>query len=431
VTGFRPGSPAELLLLRTGLRLGLQAAAIVSVIVVLLTGTAVLVVLQSQHTEANDLLAQALARADDVQDPPSGVWLSELDPDGAIHETDGSPAPPAVDEALRRTGTSCVGEAFDLHMTQREYRVQTEHRSDGSTFSAVLDLHANHAERDRLITAMLGAGGISLLLAAAAGAWLGRRATEPLSTALTLQRRFVRDASHELRTPLTLLSTRAQLLRRRLRASSASPETLSTTDRVVADTQRLATILDDLLLAADPAAARTRELVDLARLAAEVVTEASPHGNERSILITGPDPDTTLADTTPTPTDTTVQGSPTALRRPSPRWSTTRCATPTSPSLSRCTGHAGTSSSRSPTTAPASTRSWRRGSSTVSYQPDAPIPEVGGTTGWGWRWSATSSPATAAPSSWPGPTRPAPPSVSHCLRLPAREPGRNARWRPE
>jgi signal transduction histidine kinase len=298
------------------------------VIVVLLTGTAVLVVLRSQHTSANELLTQALRHADDVGDPPSGVWLSELTPDGGIHTTPGAPALPSADDALRRTGATGIGQAFDLHIPDREYRVQTEHRDDGSTFGAALDLTANHAERDRLITAMLGAGGISLLLAAGAGAWLGRRATEPLDTALTLQRRFVSDASHELRTPLTLLSTRTQLLRRRLRATGADPEILRTTDQVVADAQRLATILDDLLLSADPAAVRASEPVDLTRLAAEVVAEAEPTGTEHSIRITGPHRSPAVSDiagsdstapatTAPegTASGTTVEGSPTGLRR--------------------------------------------------------------------------------------------------------------------
>ena len=63
---------------------------------------------------------------------------------------------------------------------------------------------------------MLTAGAAGLVLAAAAGTWLSRRALEPLSAVLALQRRFVADAGHELRTPLTLIGTRAQLLRRRL-----------------------------------------------------------------------------------------------------------------------------------------------------------------------------------------------------------------------
>lgn len=59
-----------------------------------------------------------------------------------------------------------------------------------------------------------------------------RRATQPLSTALALQRRFVSDTSHELRTPPTLLSTRAQLLRRRLRSGASGPGVLDEAGQV-------------------------------------------------------------------------------------------------------------------------------------------------------------------------------------------------------
>jgi signal transduction histidine kinase len=308
------------LLRRTELRLGLQAAGIVSVIVLLLTATAGLVLLRGQHRAANALLSQALVRADDVDDPPSGVWLAERRPDGTVRTTSGAPTGLALADAVRRTGATGLLEPFDLRLAGDEYRVQTVRRPDGYTYVAAMDLRANHTERDRLLGAMLGAGAVCLLLAAAAGAWLGRRATEPLGTALALQRRFVGDAGHELRTPLTLLSTRAQLLRRRLRAAEVDPEVLAETDRVVADTRRLATILDDLLLAADPTAARSAERVDLAALAAEVVAEAAPVGAQRSIRITAPD--TAVPDPSdpsdPLDTallDTAVRGSPTALRR--------------------------------------------------------------------------------------------------------------------
>jgi hypothetical protein len=59
----------------------------------------------------------------------------------------------------------------------------------------ILDLTDNHAERDRLLATMLASGVIGLLLAAAAGTWLGHRALRPLSAALSLQRRFVAGTS--------------------------------------------------------------------------------------------------------------------------------------------------------------------------------------------------------------------------------------------
>jgi signal transduction histidine kinase len=304
------GGSEAALLRRTGLRLGLQAAAIVSVIVVTLTATAALVMLRSQHTEAATLLGQAIERAVDVLDPPAGVYLVAHTPNGTTLSTPGLPAGLPDSSALRRTEATGVPEGFDLHLEPHEYRVETVRRADGVTLEAILDLQSNHTERDRLITAMLFCGGLGLLLAAAAGAWLGTRATQPLSTALALQHRFISDASHELRTPLTLLSTRAQLLRRRLQSAATLPDALDAAEHVVADARRLADILDDLLLAADPASTKDHVEVDLAALAAEVAADSQPRQSDPPIEVTGPPSDTGTG-----PGTTAVCGSPVALRR--------------------------------------------------------------------------------------------------------------------
>jgi signal transduction histidine kinase len=308
-----PAPSDTVLLRRTALRLGLQAAAIVSVIVIMLTGTAVAVVLTGQHRAATILLSQATARAIDVLDPPAGVWLLAQRPDGTQLATPGIPPGLPDRAALAATAASGVPKAFDLQLHRQEFRIQTERRSDGVTLEAILDLRDNHADRDRLLTAMLISGGIGLALAAAAGAWLGTRATQPLRAALALQRHFVADASHELRTPLTLLSTRAQLLRRRLHSLTADtavldPAILDAASRVVTDAARLASILDDLLLATQPATPDARVQVDVINLAREVVEEAQPAADTAGIRITGPthQPEQPAA---------AVWGSPIALRR--------------------------------------------------------------------------------------------------------------------
>ncbi|HEY7812184.1 MAG TPA: hypothetical protein VIC62_03050, partial [Nakamurella sp.] len=66
-SGSRPQpSPESTLLRRTMLRFALQVALSVAVIVVALSGLAVLIVLRSQDAAANSLLRTAASHADDV-----------------------------------------------------------------------------------------------------------------------------------------------------------------------------------------------------------------------------------------------------------------------------------------------------------------------------------------------------------------------------
>ncbi|GAA4557819.1 HAMP domain-containing sensor histidine kinase [Pseudonocardia xishanensis] len=256
---------------RAAVRLGAQAAVLVAVLVVVLTAVAVVVLIDAQRAQVTAQLDDAIARADDVGDPPAGVYLLLRAPDGTVTATAGLPDGVAEPEALAEAAAGGDPPAVERDVDEVQYEIATQRRPDGSTVQAILDLTANHAERNRLVATMLVVGLVGLAGAAAAGTWLGHRALSPLSAALALQRRFVADAGHELRTPLTLLGTRAQLLRRRLRRTTdVDREALAEADGVVADAARLTAILEDLLLTADPRAERTTEPVDLAALAREV-----------------------------------------------------------------------------------------------------------------------------------------------------------------
>jgi len=199
--------------------------------------------------------------------------------------------------------------------------VMTTRRADGVTVQAVLDLTAGERDGLRVLTAMALTGAIGLLVAAAVGTWLSRRALRPLSSALALQRRFVADAGHELRTPLTLLTTRTQMLHRRLRQvrdgagvprawlgpldngrnggteppplpdGRVAELALHDVADIVADTTRLTAILEDLLLAADPLGRRIHVPVDLTELSRGALRAAAPDAVERGIDLSGPGPD--------------------------------------------------------------------------------------------------------------------------------------------
>jgi signal transduction histidine kinase len=307
---------------RAARRLGVQAAAFVAVAVVLVTSAAVMVLLRDQERAITDLLDATIALADDVDDPPLDTWLVVRGERGQ-DATRGLPLgadDPAAFAAVVAGGPPTTTERRAGGVG---YRVMTERRSDGVVVQAVLDLSPRQADRHRILTAMLTAGAGGLLLAAAAGTWLSRRALQPLSAALALQRRFVADAGHELRTPLTLLGTRAQLLRRRLQqvcdgrewprswsaartARTVADQAVAELDGVVADSARLTAILEDLLLAADPLTARPQGVVDLTALCRDAVRAADAVAQEHGLTLRGP---------APADAPVEVVGAPVALQR--------------------------------------------------------------------------------------------------------------------
>ncbi|MCK2036773.1 HAMP domain-containing histidine kinase [Microbacterium sp. SSW1-49] len=95
---------------------------------------------------------------------------------------------------------------------------------------------------------ILGILGVVLLGVVAAIA--ARRSVGPLGEALRRQRNFVADASHELRTPLTTLTSRIQVLQRRLdRGADVAPGLVE----LRRDADTLNDVLNDLLITAEGA----------------------------------------------------------------------------------------------------------------------------------------------------------------------------------
>lgn len=93
----------------------------------------------------------------------------------------------------------------------------------------------------------------------------------------TMVRSFVADASHELRTPLASIRGYTELvLRRSARTGELGPETVHALERVTAESARMQSLVEDLLLLARLDAGRELALdeVDVVELAADATSDA-------------------------------------------------------------------------------------------------------------------------------------------------------------
>lgn len=285
------GSTETRAMRRAAMRLGLQTAVAVAVVVIALIAVALTVVLHSQQSAAVDLIEKTVAAADDVTDPPAGSWLYIASATKTLR-TAGLPAAfpdrrallAATADLARSGGVTGPPHTTTETVGGREYLVSTQARPS-AIVQGVLDLSGDHADRDRLVAALLLSGTLGLGLAALAGAFLASRALKPLASSLALQRRFVADASHELRTPLTLLSTRAQLIQRGLRRHQSPAALAADIDGLVADADQLAMILEDLLVAADPRGQDAAESVDIGLLADQVAAACGPAAREVDVEV--------------------------------------------------------------------------------------------------------------------------------------------------
>ncbi len=231
--------------------------------------------------------------------------------DGGGLRTSSNLAPGLPDlDVLHAVAASHVQDRRTVNLPTGGFEILTVQRGD-DTVQVIASTFEQHQEREQILSSFGLAGGAGLVLATLAAAVLARRAVRPMAQALEQQRRFVADAGHELRTPLTLLSTRSQLLARRVRDTTtpaAQRELLVQRDAagIVADTTALVAILEDLLTEADDRTAVPQEPVDLAAVARSVVASAQAAAQQAGV---------TLSTEVDGAGSTTVQGAATALAR--------------------------------------------------------------------------------------------------------------------
>ena len=266
---------------RTARRLGLQAG--VLILLCLLAGAAVQWVLveRSAESAAQSRIAGVTGGIDRPEEAPRDVSVTVVDAAGEP-SSDGLPVGLPVRADLAQVAATGVTKERSLRLSGHEYLVRTE-RTGSRTVQAALDRQPIEDESRRLILALLWAGVVGVSLAALAASWLARRAVAPMAETIALQRRFVADASHELRTPLTLLSTRVQLLARRLHPDHG--DLRPDIEGLLSDTRSLTDILDELLLAADPRELRDRQRLDLCGVVEGAVASARAEAQSRGVVL--------------------------------------------------------------------------------------------------------------------------------------------------
>jgi signal transduction histidine kinase len=269
---------------RASLVLAVRFAALILVLFAVLGGVVYLIVNASQN-EATERTITNAARIASPADAPPGVFVAIKQGDRMFASPGRPPGFPDI-AALRTVEESGVTLETTTDIAGRSYRVRTS--ADGSRVVQVaVGLAEAQEELQRLLWALIVSGTLAAVAAVVTSAWMARRAMRPLAEALNLQRRFVMDASHELRTPLTLLSTRAQLLNRQLRAQEGPTAQQLTTgiDEIMQDTRALGEILEDLLIAADPRESAERLDLDLAGLADDTVSGLQAKAEARGISL--------------------------------------------------------------------------------------------------------------------------------------------------
>ena len=290
---------------RAAVRLAVQFTALIIVLLALMGGLLFSIVAASTAEATNKALADA-TRIDSPHDAPLGVFVSISDDHTVVSSKVGPPGLPDT-SAMDRVARTGFAEHKNMSSGGRTFEVLTTVRGD-KVVQAAVDTHEGRESLDRLVWAMLVVIAASTVLAAATSAWMARRIMRPLAESLALQRRFVADASHELRTPLTLLSTRAQLLLRKMLVADAdlSQQVVSTeVSHIVDDSKLLTGILDDMLVSADPRDAADHTPVDLTGIATNAMELVGPQALQRNIKLEMEDPAGYV----------TVQGSPVALLR--------------------------------------------------------------------------------------------------------------------
>jgi signal transduction histidine kinase len=236
----------------------------VLVLILILFGIVVVVDFSREVNTRQDtfLLQQAKKKAKNLPpDSDNGVtraprqaevaWLT-VAPDGrilsrpALDSSLGLPVPKLAEEAVRKGETTT--ETVDG--PDGSVRVVSLPAQQGEKGVAVVQVGQTrqfiNEHVSRLIFVLIPLGFGALVVAAASGFLISRRAMQPVREVFNRQRTFIADASHELKTPLALIRADAEVLAR----GHMSPDDRELVEDLLGETDRMSTVLSDLLLLA-------------------------------------------------------------------------------------------------------------------------------------------------------------------------------------
>ena len=306
---------------RTRLRLAIWSGAITFVVVVLLGAALHLIASRQLARDSEDKLrarAEALVSDEllismgsiafgdltvvgDVElpglvfgGPLSGTVAGVIDPTamerGAVEVITLDPIdsiPPVTtgsDDPSQRTGERIfLGDLEDAPIRVLTTPVETQR---GTMLAQVFsDRSAEVRTLESLLLVLLVAVPLAAVAAGLAGWVYSGRALVPIRSAMARQRQFAADASHELRTPLTVLSGNLEVLALRKGTGSIEDEALAD---AIAETERMAALLDDLLILARTDAEAfpvALEQMDLADEATQAMDSLAGRAGARSVTL--------------------------------------------------------------------------------------------------------------------------------------------------
>ena len=264
-------------------RLAIRYAVLILVLFAFFGGMTYVVVAASRAEQTYSTLESA-TRIDSPHDAPDGAYVT-IAVNGKLETSGDMPRGLPLTSAITEVDRTGKREQISRTLDNRTFEILTARRGD-RIIQVAVDQREATEELTRVALALGVAGVLAVAGAAIVSLWMARRAMRPMTDALDLQRRFLADAGHELRTPLTVLSTRVQLVRRRLLADrDPNDRAVQGIDEVISDSLVLEEILEDLLMAADPREAQPNEHVDMAALADTVVASLASEAEGRGIRL--------------------------------------------------------------------------------------------------------------------------------------------------